>query len=369
MQFQGSLAGAPGRILLDSGAKANFGSKDWCDRHKVAIQPTAGAALLPNNSTMPYLGQVKGVVGIQTLRTHATLQVLDLHEGYDIILGDPWIGAHEAIMAYGGPTATVTVKKNSHKHTLFPTGSKPKDLGIPARLEPLTAIQADRKLRKGATAWLAVITPVSAADPSHPLHRTDPMAGLPKDVKTVLDRFPKVFKETPPGLPPERGIAHAIPTEEGAKPAWRPMYRLSPAEFEDMKRQIKELLAKEWIEPSTSPYGAPILFVGKKDGGLRMCIDYRALNKVTLKNRYPMPRIDDLFDQHQGATYFSSIDLAQGYHQMRIPAEDVPKTAFRTPLGHFQFKVLCFGLTNAPATFQQVMNDIYKHELGQFVLV
>ena len=113
------------------------------------------------------------------------------------------------------------------------------------------------------------------------------------------------------------------------------MYRLSPAEFEDMKRQVKELLAKGWIEPSTSPYGAPILFVGKKDGGLRMCIDYRALNKITFKNRYPIPRIDDLFDQLQGAKYFSSIDLAQGYHQIRIPSEDIPKMVFRTPLGHF----------------------------------
>ena len=100
-----------------------------------------------------------------------------------------------------------------------------------------------------------------------------------------------------------------------------------------------------------------------------MCIDYRALNKITLKNRYPIPRIDDLFDQLQGAKYFSAIDLAQGYHQIHIPPEDVPKTVFRTPLGHFQFKVLGFGLTNAPATFQQVMNDVFKHHIGQFVLV
>jgi hypothetical protein len=136
-----------------------------------------------------------------------------------------------------------------------------------------------------------------------------------------------------------------------------------------MQRQIEELLQKGWVEPSTSPYGAPILFVGKKDGGLRMCIDYRALNKLTVKNRYPLPRIDDLFDQLRGAQYFSSIDLAQGYHQIRIPPEDVPKTAFRTPIGHFQFKVLCFGLTNAPATFQQVMNQIFRHQVGKFVLV
>jgi hypothetical protein len=122
-----------------------------------------------------------------------------------------------------------TIKKNSHKDTLLPTGSKSRDLNASAGLEALTAIQAEMKLRKGATTWLAEVTPVGAAGPSHPLHRLDPMVELPKDVKALLDKFPEVFKESPPSLPPERGIAHAIPTEEGAKPGWRPMYRLSPA--------------------------------------------------------------------------------------------------------------------------------------------
>ncbi|GJP82930.1 hypothetical protein CLOP_g13152 [Closterium sp. NIES-67] len=124
-----------------------------------------------------------------------------------------------------------------------------------------------------------------------------------------------------------------------------------------------------WIEPSASPYGAPILFVNEMGRGLRMCVDYRALNKITVKNRYPLPRIEDLFDRLQRAQWFSALDLAQGYHQLRITEEDVPKTAFRTPFGHFQWRVLSLGLTNAPASFQRAMNDVYREAIGQFVLV
>jgi hypothetical protein len=129
------------------------------------------------------------------------------------------------------------------------------------------------------------------------------------------------------------------------------------------------LLEKGFIEPSSSPWGAPILFVAKADGSLRMCVDYRALNKVTQKDRYPLPRIDDLFDQLRGAQFFSSLDLQSGYHQVRISDEDVPKTAFRTPLGHFQWRVLSFGLTNAPATFMRLMNTVLAPFIGKFVLV
>ena len=128
-------------------------------------------------------------------------------------------------------------------------------------------------------------------------------------------------------------------------------------------------MEKKWIRPSASPFGAPILFVSKKDGTLRMVIDYRALNSVTIRNRYPLPRAEDLFDQLSKARVFSSIDLQSGYHQIRITPEDVPKTAFCTPFGHYEFRVLCFGLTNAPATFQSTMNKIFAPDIGKFVVV
>ncbi|KAL4011129.1 hypothetical protein IC575_028176 [Cucumis melo] len=123
---------------------------------------------------------------------------------------------------------------------------------------------------------------------------------------------------------------------------------MAPAELKELKVQLQELLDKGFIRPSVSPWGAPVLFVKKKDGSMRLCIDYRELNKVTVKNRYPLPRIEDLFDQLQGATVFSKIDLRSGYHQLRIRDGDIPKTAFRSRYGHYEFIVMSFGLTNAP---------------------
>jgi hypothetical protein len=189
------------------------------------------------------------------------------------------------------------------------------------------------------------------------------------EVQRVLEEFSDVFAELPPGLPPSRDVGHTIQLEVGARPTFRPQFRLSPAEEAEVRRQVADLLAKGFIEPSCSPFGAPVLFVQKKDGSLRMCIDYRALNKITVRDRYPLPRIDDLFDKLQGCRYFTSLDLQSGYHQIRITPEDVPKTAFHTPTGLFQFKVLCFGLTNAPATFQRVMNQVFAPYIGKCVLV
>jgi len=134
------------------------------------------------------------------------------------------------------------------------------------------------------------------------------------------------------------------------------MYRLSPAEYKEVQAQVKDLLSKGYIQPSTSPYGSPVLFVQKKDGSLRMVINYRALKRQTIKNRYP--RIDELLDKMHGCSVFSTLDLYSGYHQIKISPEDCPKTAFRTPLGHFEWKVLPFGLANAPATFQSLMNKV-----------
>ncbi|WMV41428.1 hypothetical protein MTR67_034813 [Solanum verrucosum] len=144
---------------------------------------------------------------------------------------------------------------------------------------------------------------------------------------------------------------------------------MAPAELKELKAQLKDLLDKGFIQPSISPWGAPVLFVKKNDGSLRMCIDYRQLNKVTIKNKYPLPRIDDLFDQLQGASYFSKINLRSGYHQLRVRGVDVPKTAFQTRYNHFEFLVMSFGLTNAPAAFMDFMNRVFRNFLDSFVIV
>ena len=146
-------------------------------------------------------------------------------------------------------------------------------------------------------------------------------------------------------------------------------YRMAPAELKELKEQLQELLDKSFIRPSTSPWSAPVLFVKKKDGTLRLCIDYRELNKVTIKNKYPLPRINDLFDQLQGTQYFSKIDLRSSYHQLRIREIDVSKTAFRTRYGHYEFLVMSFGLTNAPATFMDLMNRVFRLYMDQFMVV
>ncbi|GJT11640.1 putative reverse transcriptase domain-containing protein [Tanacetum coccineum] len=172
----------------------------------------------------------------------------------------------------------------------------------------------------------------------------------------VVKEFLDVFPEDLPGLPPVRQVEFQIDLIPGATPVTRTPYRLAPLKMKELSNQLQELTDRGFIQPSTSPWGAPILFVKKKDGSFRMCIDYRELNKLTIKNRYPLPRIDDLFDQLQGSSVYSKIDLRSGYHQLRVREEDIPKTAFRTRYGHYEFQVMPFGLTNAPAVFMDLMN-------------
>ncbi|GKE21065.1 putative reverse transcriptase domain-containing protein [Tanacetum coccineum] len=171
------------------------------------------------------------------------------------------------------------------------------------------------------------------------------------------------------GLPPVRQVEFQIDLILGAAPVSRAPYIFDPSEMQELSNQLQELAYRGFIRPSTSPWGAPILFVKKKDGSFRMCIDYRELNKLTIKNRYPLPRIDDLFDQLQGSSVYSKIDLRSGYHQLRVRDEDIPKTAFRTRYEHYEFQVMPFGLTNAPAVFMDLMNRVCKPYLDKFEIV
>ncbi|GJW03457.1 putative nucleotidyltransferase, ribonuclease H [Tanacetum coccineum] len=189
-----------------------------------------------------------------------------------------------------------------------------------------------------------------------------------EDVPVARD-FPEVFPKDLLGLPPTRQVEFHIELITRAAPVARAPYRLAPAEMKELAEQLKELSDKGFIRPSSSPWGAPILFVKKKDGSFRMCIDYRELNKLTMKNRYPLPRIDDLFDQLQGSSIYLKIDLRSGYHQLRVREEDIPKPTFRTRYRHYEFQVMPFGLTNAPAVFMDLMNRACKPYLDKFVIV
>jgi hypothetical protein len=167
----------------------------------------------------------------------------------------------------------------------------------------------------------------------------------------VIRDFPDVFPEELPGMPPDREVEFAIDLLPRTAPISKRPYKMSVEELKEFKKQLTELQEAGYIRSNSSPYGAPVLFVQKKEGSHGMCVDYRTLNDVTVKNKYPLPHIEDLFNQMRGARVFSKVDLRSGYHQMKIRPSDMPKTDFSTQSGLYEFTVMSFGLTNAPTYF------------------
>jgi hypothetical protein len=189
-----------------------------------------------------------------------------------------------------------------------------------------------------------------------------------KDIPIVCE-YPDVFPDDLPGMPPDRDIEFVIELQPVTAPISKRPYRMPPNELAELKIQLQDLLDKGYIRPSGSPWGCPALFVKKKDNSLRLCVDYHPVNPVTIKNKYPLPRIDILFDQLAGAKVFSKIDLRSGYHQIKIKSNDIPKTVFFTRYGLYEYLVMSFGLTNAPAYFMYLMNSVFMQELDKFVVV
>jgi hypothetical protein len=214
-----------------------------------------------------------------------------------------------------------------------------------------------------------VLLSIPVAIPAKPFGRVyEAIIPEIQDIPVVCE-FPDVFPEDLPGLPSERDVEFVIELKPDTAPISRRSYRMPPNELVELKTKLQDLLEKGFIRPSSSPWGCPAIFVKKKDQTLRMCMDYRPLNEVTIKNKYPLPRIDILFDQLTGARIFSKIDLRSGYHQICIRPKDIPKTAFTTRYGLFEYLVMSFGLTNAPAHFTYLMNSIFMPELDKFVVV
>ncbi|KAL5570722.1 hypothetical protein UlMin_020319 [Ulmus minor] len=279
---------------------------------------------------------------------YVDLVVLEMHD-YDVILGMDWLSKYNA---------KIDCKK---RRVLFePVGEKKFEFRGESKgphTPFVSHMEAFKLLRKGCMGYLASIRNTSIEQNSKL-----------EDIAIVKD-FPEVFPDDLPGIPPDREIEFEIELLPGTAPISKAPYRMAPTELKELQIQLQELIDKRFIRPSHSPWGAPVLFVKKKDGTMRMCIDYRELNKVTIKNKYPLPRIDDLFDQLKGATVFSKIDLRSGYHQLKIRESDIPKTAFRSRYGHYEFLVMSFGLTNAPAAFMDLMNRVFKEFLDRFVIV
>ncbi|GJR31352.1 putative reverse transcriptase domain-containing protein [Tanacetum coccineum] len=266
---------------------------------------------------------------------------------FDVIIGMDWLADNDAVIIYGKKEVHIPIKNR----TLVVKGDSSS-----SRLKVISCIKARKYIERGCHLLLAHVTEKEKSEKRL------------EDVPVIRD-FPEVFPDDLPGLPPSRQVEFKIDLVPGAAPVARAPYRLAPSELKELSEQLKELLEKGFIRPSSSPWGAPVLFVKKKDGSFRMCIDYRELNKLTVKNRYPLPRIDDLFDQLQGSSVYSKIDLRSGYHQLRVREEDIPITAFRTRYGHYEFQVMPFGLTNAPAVFMDLMNRVCKPYLDKFVIV
>ncbi|KAL0546449.1 hypothetical protein IC582_016357 [Cucumis melo] len=337
-------------VLFDSGSSHSFISSAFVSHARLGVEPLRHVLSVstPSGECMLSKEKVKACqIEIAGHVIEVTLIVLDMLD-FDVILGMDWLAANHASIDCSRKEVTF----NPHSMASF----KFKGGGSKSLPQVISAIRASKLLSQGTWAILASVVDTREADVS--------LSSEP-----VVRDYPDVFLEELPGLPPHREVEFAIELEPGTVPISRAPYRMAPAELKELKVQLQELLDKGFIRPSVSPWGAPVLFVKKKDGSMRLCIDYRELNKVTVKNRYPLPRIDDLFDQLQGATVFSKIDLRSGYHQLRIKDEDVPKTAFRSRYGHYEFIVMSFGLTNAPAVFMDLMNRVFREFLDTFVIV
>jgi hypothetical protein len=241
-------------------------------------------------------------------------------------------------------------------------------LGMNCLAQHKAILNADLRTIRLSYGHEEVLLSIPVTIPAKPFGRVYE-AIVPKiqDIPVVYE-FPNVFPEDLPGLPPERDVEFVIELKPDTAPISRRSYRMPPNELAEPKTQLQDLLEKGFIRPSLSPWGCPAIFV-KKDQTLRMCVDYRPLNEVIIKNKYPLPRIDILFDQLTRARVFSKIDLRSGYHQIHIRPEDISKTAFTTRYGLFEYLVMSFGLTNAPAHFTYLMNSVFMLELDKFVVV
>ncbi|KAL4011292.1 hypothetical protein IC575_028346 [Cucumis melo] len=337
-------------VLFDSGSSHSFISSTFVLHAHLEVEPIhlVLSVSTPSRKCMLSKEKVKGYrIEITGHVIEVTLLVLDMLD-FDVILGMDWLAANHASIDC------------SRKEVAFnpPSMASFKFKGEGSRSLPqvISAMRASKLLSQGTWSILASVVDTREVDVS--------LSSEP-----VVRDYPDVFPEELPRLPPHREIEFAIELESSTVPISRAPYRMAPAELKELKVQLQELLDKGFIRPSVSPWGAPVLFVKKKDGSMPLCIDYKELSKVTVKNIYSLPRIDDLFDQLQGATVFSKIDLWSGYHQLRIKDGDVPKTAFRSRYEHYEFIVMSFGLTNAPAVFMDLMNRVFREFLDTFVIV
>ncbi|GJW81552.1 putative reverse transcriptase domain-containing protein [Tanacetum coccineum] len=331
----------PARVLYDSGASVSF----------VSFEFSKNLPTPPNKLPFPLEVEIAGneIVVVSKVYRDVEIEIDDsafkidliptVSGAFDIVIGMDWLDKYNANILCSQKLVRVV---NPQGREIIIYGDKRK-----GEFKLCSMMKARKYLSRGCQAYMAHVIDTNFEKKSG------------KEVP-VVNEFLNVFPEDLLGIPPERQVEFRIDLIPGATPIAKTLYRLAPSEMKKLMSQLQELLDKGFIRPSSSPWGALILFVKKKDGSMRMCIDYRKLNNVTVKNVYPLPRIDDLFDQLQGARWFSKINLHSCYHQLKVREEDIPKTAFRTRYGHYEFVVMPFGLTNAPSIFMDLMNHVCR---------
>ena len=339
--------------LLDSGALACFLDEEFAKRHKIRlvqkskpihVEVIDGRPLISGSIT--YESEPVEVI----FKNHNSYVVFNIIRtpSNPVILGLSWLETHNPSIDWKSRKMTFPVDHLKNKPSRNPRVGKPLFVGARAFV----------RSSKEGTPFVIYATPTS--------EEKDSTASIPEQYKDFEDVFQKKNADM---LLEHRPYDCAIDLLEGAQPPFGPIYNLSQTELAELRKYIDENLAKNFIRHSKSPAGAPILFVKKKDGSLRMCMDYRGLNKVTKKNHYPLPLISGLLDQLGRARIFTKIDLKGAYNLVRIKEGDEWKTAFRTRYGHFEYNVMPFGLTNAPAVFQHMMNDIFREHLDDFDVI
>jgi hypothetical protein len=314
-------------ILFNSGASHDFMSFACAKKARLTLMASGAPYVISTPGGQVDADQIVRKVPLDLSGRVFEIDLIVLSgQGIDVILGMSWMKWHKAV------------------------------LDISARL-----VHLNSPVYENVTLHLPAISRVKTS-----LHHV--VERKLKDIHVVCE-FSDVFPDDLPRMPFERAIEFKIELQPGTAPISKEPYKMSQKELAELKIQLKDLLDKCFIRPSSSPWGCPALFVSKKDKGLCLCVDYRPLNAVTIKNKYRLPRIDILFDQLAGAQVFSKIDLRSGYHQIKICDEDIPKTALSTRYGFYEYLVMSFGLTNAPAHFMYLMNSIFMLELDKFVVL
>ncbi|TYK11035.1 DNA/RNA polymerases superfamily protein [Cucumis melo var. makuwa] len=344
------ICNVPADVLFDPGATHSFVSCTFMTKLNRMLKPLSeGLAIYTPVGDVLLVNEVlrNCEILVECISLLVDLLPLEL-QMLDVILGMDFLFAHYASMDCH--RKEVVFRKPGFVEVVFRGMRKVVSRSL------ISVLKAEKLLRKGCTAFLAHIVVVQREK-------------LKLEDVPMVKEFLEVFPDDLSGLPPDREIEFTIELLPGTAPISQAPYRMASSELKELKMQLQELVDNGCIRPSVSSWGAPVLFVKKKDGTLRLCIEYRQLNKVTIRNKYPLPLINDLFDQPRGAVLFSKIDLRSGYHQLKVRESDIAKRAFRTRYGHYEFRVMPFGLMNAPTVFMDLMNRIFHQYLDQFVIV